>query len=218
MPDELPAFDDPAATKYGTAQLYQFLAHYHLPRDIGAEWDYSNIGYWILGQALASRTGTDYESLFRTRVIAPLKLKSTAIILSPKLKAKLAVGHNAVLQPSPSMSTVPGYASMLDVLSLVSTANDLLTFLSVAMGYESSPLAPAMASMLNTRRPMPQPGSEQALGWVVIGESDNQLAARSGLPVLWLGIQRDGLALSCSRTNWEASATSRVTCCGRMSR
>src|SRR2546426_1118053 len=102
MPDELPAFDDPAATKYGTAQLYQFLAHYHLPRDIGAEWDYSNIGYWILGQALASRTGTDYESLFRTRVIAPLKLKSTAIILSPKLKAKLAVGHNAVLQPSPS--------------------------------------------------------------------------------------------------------------------
>ena len=180
MPDELPAFDDPAATKYGTAQLYQFLAHYHLPRDIGAEWDYSNIGYWILGQALASRSGTDYESLFRTRVIAPLKLKSTAIILSPKLKAKLAVGHNAVLQPSPSMSTVPGYASMLDVLSLVSTANDLLTFLSVAMGYESSPLAPAMASMLNTRRPMPQPGSEQALGWVVIGESDNQLIIHDG--------------------------------------
>jgi D-alanyl-D-alanine-carboxypeptidase/D-alanyl-D-alanine-endopeptidase len=180
MPDELPAFDDPAATKYGTAQLYQFLAHYQLPRDIGAEWDYSNIGYWILGQALASRTGTDYESLFRTRVIAPLKLKNTAIILSPKLKAKLAVGHNAVLQPSPSMSTVPGYASMLDVLSLVSTANDLLTFLSVAMGYESSPLAPAMASMLSTRRPMPQPGSEQALGWVVIGESDNQLIIHDG--------------------------------------
>jgi D-alanyl-D-alanine-carboxypeptidase/D-alanyl-D-alanine-endopeptidase len=180
MPDELPAFDDPAAAKYGTAQLYQFLAHYQLPRDIGAEWDYSNIGYWLLGQALASRAGTDYESLFRTRVIAPLKLKSTAITPSPKLKANLAVGHNAVLQPSPSMSTVPGYAPMSDVLSLVSTANDLLTFLSVAMGYESSPLAPAMATMLSTRRPMPQPREAQALGWVVIGEGEDQLIVHDG--------------------------------------
>jgi len=34
--------------------------------------------------------------------------------------------------------------------------------------------------MLNTRRPMPQPGSEQALGWVVIGESDNQLIIHDG--------------------------------------
>lgn len=180
MPDELPAFNDPAATKYGTAQIYQFLARYQLTHDIGAQWDYSNIGYWILGQALASRAGTDYERLFRTRVIHPLKLKSTAIILSPKLKAKLAVGHNAGLQPSASLSTVPGYASMADVLSLVSTANDLLTFLSVAMSYESSPLAPAMASMLSTRRPMPQPGTEQALGWVVIGESDDQLIIHDG--------------------------------------
>jgi CubicO group peptidase (beta-lactamase class C family) len=180
MPDQLPAFDDPAATKYGTAQLYQFLAHYQLPRDSGAEWDYSNIGYWILGQALASRAGTDYETLLRTRVIAPLKLKSTAITLSPKLKAALAVGHNAALQPSPSMSTVPGYASMSDVLNLVSTTNDLLTFLSVAMGYERSPLAPAMAAMLSTRRPMPQPGEAQALGWVVIGEGDDQLILHDG--------------------------------------
>jgi len=180
MPDEVPAFDDSAATKYGAAQLYQFLARHELPRDIGAKWDYSNIGYWLLGQALASRAAMDYESLLRTRVIAPLELKSTAITLSPKLKAKLAVGHNAVLQPSPSISTVPIFAVMPAAGGLVSTAKDLLTFLSVAMGYERSPFAPAMATMLSTRRPTPQPGVEQALGWMVIGEGDDPLIVHDG--------------------------------------
>jgi serine-type D-Ala-D-Ala carboxypeptidase/endopeptidase len=33
MPDALPAFDDPAPTRYGAAPLYQFLATYELPRD-----------------------------------------------------------------------------------------------------------------------------------------------------------------------------------------
>ncbi|HEY3121662.1 MAG TPA: serine hydrolase [Vicinamibacteria bacterium] len=180
MPDELPAFDDSAAAKYDAAQLYQFLAHHELPRDIGAEWEYSNIGYWLLGQALASRAAMDFESLLLTRIIGPLGLNSTAITLPPKLKAQLAVGHDAVLQPSLSVSAVPIFAVMPAAGGLVSTARDLLTFLSVAMGYESSPFAPAMAAMLSTRRPTPQRGVEQALGWMVVGEGDDQLIVHDG--------------------------------------
>jgi len=180
MPDALPAFDDSAATKYGAARLYRFLAGYELPRDSGAEWDYSNIGYWLLGQALTSRAAMDFESLLRTRVIAPLKLTSTAITPSPKMKAHLAVGHNAVLQPSGPFSTVPIYAEMSAAGGLASTANDLLTFLAAAMGYERSPLAPAMATLLSTRRPTPSHGQAQALGWVVIGEGDDQLIVHDG--------------------------------------
>ena len=180
MPDASPASDDSASTKYDAARLYQFLATYELPRDRGAEWDYSNIGYWLLGQALTSRAALDYESLLRARVITPLKLTSTAITPSPKMKAKLAVGHNAALQPSPSLSSVPVYAEMSAAGGLVSTANDLLTLLAATMGYEPSPLAPAMATMLSTRRPMSRPGEAQALGWVVTGEGDDQLIFHDG--------------------------------------
>jgi CubicO group peptidase (beta-lactamase class C family) len=180
MPDASPASDDSATTKYGAAQLYQFLATYELPRDRGAEWDYSNIGYWLLAQALTSRAAVDFESLLRTRVIAPLKLTNTAITPSPKMKANLAVGHDAALQPSPSLSTVLVYAEMSAAGGLVSTANDLLTLLAATMGYEPSPLAPAMATMLSTRRPMPRHGEAQALGWVVIGEGDDQLIVHDG--------------------------------------
>jgi serine-type D-Ala-D-Ala carboxypeptidase/endopeptidase len=178
MPDDLPDFNNSDAAKNSDAQLDHFLAGYQLTRDPGAEWDYSNIGYWLLGHALAFRAGTDYESLLRKRVITPLKLTSTAITPSPKMKANLALGHNAVLQPSLSFSSVPPYASMAAAGGLVSTVNDLLKLLSVAMGYEPSPLASSMALMLSTRRPID--GSEQALGWVVIGKGDDQLVMHDG--------------------------------------
>ena len=46
------------------------------------------------------------------------------------------------------------------------------------MGYERSPLAPAMAAMLTTRRPSPV--GEQALGWMVEGKGDDQLVFHDG--------------------------------------
>jgi serine-type D-Ala-D-Ala carboxypeptidase/endopeptidase len=179
MPPDLPALDDSLAAKDPAAPLYRFLAGYELPRDIGAQWDYSNFGYWLLGQALASRAATDYESLLRARVLAPMKLKSTANSPSPGMKAKLAVGHDSALQLAPSFDAIPRYASMSEVLGLVSTANDLSTLLSTAMGYERSPLAPAMAAMLSTRRPKSL-GQQQALGWVVVGKGDDALIVHDG--------------------------------------
>ncbi len=180
MPDDLPAFDDPGAATYGSAQLHQFLARYTLPRDIGATWDYSNLGYWLLGQALALRAGTDYETLLKVRVLAPLGLKSTGATLSPEMQAKLAPGHDAALRPAPAISTIPVYSAMADVLNLYSTTNDLLTLLSVAMGYERSPLAPAMDAMLGTRRAKTPAGEFQALGWVVIAAGEEPLIYHDG--------------------------------------
>ncbi len=180
MPDELPAFRTSATPDNSDAQLYKFLARYQLTRDPGAEWDYSNVGYWLLGQALATRAGMDYETLLRTRILAPLKMKNTSITLTAKLKARLVIGHNAVLQPAASFSSVSIYSAMPAAGGLVSTVNDLLTFLSVAMGYEPSPLAPSMAAMLTTRRPIDGDGSEQALGWVVTGKGDDQLVMHDG--------------------------------------
>ena len=70
MPADAPPFNDPAAAKYSTGDLKRYLAGYQLTREIGSEWDYSNIGYWVLSEALAVRTGKDIEesdSLTRAR-------------------------------------------------------------------------------------------------------------------------------------------------------
>jgi D-alanyl-D-alanine-carboxypeptidase/D-alanyl-D-alanine-endopeptidase len=82
----------PYAT-YSVAQMYEFLAGYQLPRDIGSQFEYSNLGFGVLGHVLAARAGVEYESLLRNRILDPLGMSMTGIALSPAMKAQLAIGH-----------------------------------------------------------------------------------------------------------------------------
>jgi hypothetical protein len=79
--------------------------------------------------------------------------------------------------------------------------NDLLTFLSVAMEHDRSPLAAAAALSVNTRRPRLDPDEEQALGWTVIGKEHDQLIFMDGGTfgysscVIWDPEKRVGVAV-----------------------
>jgi serine-type D-Ala-D-Ala carboxypeptidase/endopeptidase len=151
---------NPYAT-YTEKQLYEFLSGYQLTRDIGSKYDYSNLGAGLLGNALSHRAGTDYETLVRTRIIAPLGMKSTVITLSDALKQRLAPGHDV------SGTRVSNWdlGALAGAGAIRSTANDLLEFLAAELGYTKSPLAPAMAAQLVPRRPTGTPGLSIALGW-----------------------------------------------------
>jgi CubicO group peptidase (beta-lactamase class C family) len=179
FPSDIPIADPAEAGRivanYSTDQVHQFLARYELPQRPGSKWAYSNLGYGLLGEALARRAGRDYETLVRERITGPLGMASTAITISPAMKARLGVGHDGKLEAAPGVD-MPAF---LAAGCFRSTANDLLTFLSAIMDAKS-PLAPAMASMLQTRRP--GPGLEQALGWwiVKVGADDEGFVAFGG--------------------------------------
>src|SRR5580658_1952499 len=79
---------------YSVAQLYEFLSSYELPRDIGSQYEYSNLGGGLLGHVLTLRAGMDYDALVRARIAVPLDMKSTSIALSPEMKARMAAGHD----------------------------------------------------------------------------------------------------------------------------
>ncbi len=99
MPDNFaPTNPDNPYADYSVEQLYQFLSNHQLTRDIGVQWEYSNLGYGLLGHVLAQRAGVDYENLVRDRILAPLEMNSTAITLSSEMKNRLAIGHNAALE------------------------------------------------------------------------------------------------------------------------
>ena len=57
---------------YTVEQLYQFLSTYELPRDVDSQTEYSNLGFGLLGHALERRSGMNYESLVRRRILDPL--------------------------------------------------------------------------------------------------------------------------------------------------
>ena len=181
MPEQSTAARRAPAAPYTVSDLRRFLAGYELPYDAGTTWEYSSVGYWLLGEALASRAGAEFTSLLRARVIAPLKLADTGFVISPKMNANLAAGHDAALQPAPALSTLPVYSLMPAAgAGLFSTVTDLSTLLAVAMGYERSPLAAALTTAVTTRRPVALDGDEQALGWTVIGKGNDQLVLRDG--------------------------------------
>ncbi|HKQ13126.1 MAG TPA: serine hydrolase [Steroidobacteraceae bacterium] len=200
MPDNLPAMVESQQSSYSNADLYRFIAAQTLSRDIGSEWDYSNLDYWLLQEAMATRGRADFEQLLQQRVIAPLGLRSTAITLSPELQARAAIGHDAVLQPTPPLRSLPVLNLMPAAGGMLSTANDLLKFLGVAMGYEDSKLAPTMAKQLQTRRPAGE-NEEQALGWMIIGKGEDAIVLHDGgtfgfaSSVAWLPQQRTGVVV-----------------------
>jgi CubicO group peptidase (beta-lactamase class C family) len=156
--------DNPYAA-YGTDQLYDFLSHYELTRDIGAQYEYSNLGMGLLGHILTIEAGVDYEKLVVNHICVPLHMDATRINLSPQLKSRLATGHDA-------FGSVAGNWDF-DVLAgcgaLRSSVNDLLKFLSANMGLSPCTLS---AAMQETHAPLRKADSGQktALGWLVTSD------------------------------------------------
>jgi serine-type D-Ala-D-Ala carboxypeptidase/endopeptidase len=161
---------------YSVAQLYSFLSRHELTREIGAKYAYSNLGYGLLGNVLARRAGLDYEALVKSRVAVPLGLNSTAMVLPSSLAAKLAVGHNEMLQPVPNWDDT----TLAGAGSLRSSVNDLLTFLAAHLGTADTPLGSAMAAMLAVRRPTGTPDLDIALGWHLSRQDGRELVWHNG--------------------------------------
>lgn len=82
---------------YSVQQLYDFLSGYQLTRDIGSEYEYSNLGDGLLGHVLSLRAGMSYEALVRSRICDSLGMANTRVTLTPEMKARFAVGHNQAL-------------------------------------------------------------------------------------------------------------------------
>lgn len=162
---------------YTVAQLYQFLSGYQPTRDIGTQFEYSNLGGGLLGLALARRAGMEYEALVRSRITGPLGMSSTGIALTPEMKARLAVGHNEALTAVSNWDL----GALAGAGALRSSANDMLTFLAANLGYVKSPLAPAMASMLAERRKTGIPAfPEIGLGWLIAKPSSYEIVFHNG--------------------------------------
>lgn len=174
LPDNMRPADisDPYAD-YTEAQLLEFLGRFALRRDIGSEYEYSNLGVGLLGYSLARAEGTDFETLLRRRILDPLGMKDTAITLSDGQKQRFVTGHDEFLRPTSAWSL----PSLAGAGALRSTANDVATFLRAALNPQS-PIAPAMKLALAERRDAP--GFAAGLGWMMVPAPGGELAMHSG--------------------------------------
>lgn len=125
---------------YTVPQLYAFLAACALSSTPGDTPLYSNLGYGLLGHALARRAGLDYESMVRERVCVPLGLDDTRTTFPTDSRRRRAVGHDDSLRVT-SDTDLPTLAG---AGALRSTVNDLLRFVAAQLDDADTPLAGAM--------------------------------------------------------------------------
>lgn len=156
---------DPASADayaaFGPPQLYSFLSTHQLSRDPGERWEYSNIGAALLGHILTVRAGSSYEQLLRSRILVPLKMNRTTIVLSADQLKRTATGYDG------NLDVVPLWAvdGIVGAGSIRSTAEDMLKFAAAQLGLVDHPLKAAMARMLLITRPSAAPSMQQHLGW-----------------------------------------------------
>ena len=148
---------------YSVKQLYEFLSSYTLTRDVGSQYEYSNLGMGLLGHALSLRAGKSYESLVKSRVLDPLGMHDTGVQLSLFMKKHVAQGFDATGTPV-SLWDLPTLAG---AGALRSTANDMLKFLSANLDSARGPLGPAMAMARTPRRPV-GPNNSIGLAWNIV--------------------------------------------------
>ncbi len=184
-PSNLDPLGPKQAHGYPADLLYQFLSSYVPTRDPGTYYQYSSVGYGLLGDALARQAGRSYEDLLKERITQPLGMNDTAITPSSAMMAHTAVGYDSRLTPM----VHDQYRVLGSAGALRSTTNDLLIFMEAILAFRNTPLGPAMEAMLRTRRPggaMPlstsvQPGTTQiALGWNIYKDGSREIVWKNG--------------------------------------
>ncbi|MFG2134643.1 serine hydrolase domain-containing protein [Streptomyces sp. NPDC048751] len=139
LPPNLLAEADPydPYAHYTLDDLAVGLAETTLSTEPGSAYQYANLGFGLLAQALAF---DDVDEMLRRRVTAPLRLTDTTTTLRPDMASRKAVGHLAG-DPVPDWHdhVLSGAGS-----SLYSTADDMLRYLRAQLRPERSPLRDAI--------------------------------------------------------------------------
>jgi len=174
LPDNF-APKDPANpyADYSEAKQRQFLAACRLPHAPGTAFDYSNIGYAVLGTALAAQAGTSYEALLQKRIAAPLGMRSTSNTPSHGMLARLAPGHLLSGEATPAWE--------LNVVApaggVYSSARDMVAYL---QAYMLRPLRP-YALAIQPQRPLAADSATKiGLAWLLQQQQGHSYAWHSG--------------------------------------
>lgn len=178
LPRELPDIGsaDPGNPWAGItpARMRAFLETSRTAGGPGRAHEYSNLGYGLLGVALAARSGVGYERMVRDRVLTPLGMTDSGIRITPRMRARLAVGHDVAGEPAPPlvMDAIAGAGA------LRSTTADMLRYAAANLRGDGR-LERAMRDAQAPRRDA-GPGMRIGLAWHVVRGPAGDIAWHNG--------------------------------------
>lgn len=110
---------------YSTALLRAFLAGHALARAPGESYEYSNLGYGLLGTSLAEQSQLSYEELLQARIFRPLGMASSSALTTLALRARLAPGHLADGKPASNWD----FQAIAGAGAVRSSARDMVAYM-----------------------------------------------------------------------------------------
>jgi CubicO group peptidase (beta-lactamase class C family) len=149
---------DPAAdfANYHAADLYAFVAEHGAGREANPPFEYSNLGFALLGEALSARAGALYPELIALRVTGPLGMRDTSVALSPERRQRLIQAYGIRHEPVRAWEL----DAFAPAGAINSTAGDMLTYLEAQLRADS----PALRLSHRLRSSI-APGTRIALAW-----------------------------------------------------
>lgn len=161
---------------YSRDDLFAFVAGWKPTRPRQQQWEYSNLGYGLLGEALALRAGTRYATLLSDRVLVPLGLSGLRLALRDVTVPDLRPGHDAQGRPVPLWR----FDAMAAAGALAGTVLDVARYAQAALGVFDHPLKAAFALALTPRGDGPSAMNPTALGWLAGPLFERRVFAHDG--------------------------------------
>jgi serine-type D-Ala-D-Ala carboxypeptidase/endopeptidase len=161
---------------YTIEKLYAFLNSHQLRRDPGAEAEYSNLGFGLLGHLLARRAGKSYIALVQERIINPLGMTMTGYALEGSIAQWMTKGHN------PRGDVVPFWFATEAIQGaggLRSNMEDMLKYLKANIGTAENGLERALRFAHEERRTV-QENLGIGLGWQIQHYQGRKLVGHGG--------------------------------------
>jgi serine-type D-Ala-D-Ala carboxypeptidase/endopeptidase len=159
---------------YDERRLLSALAGTKLGRAPGAKEEYSNFAAMVLSYAIARRAGTDFETLLKQRVFAPLGMDKSYIGRKPE-GVRVAVGHSPDAKPVSSWDFKTDLAGVGGVRS---TLDDMVRYVQGQFGQAPKPLDEAFRL---THLPVANDAKAQnAMHWMFANLNGRRFLAHEG--------------------------------------
>ncbi|MXX67912.1 MAG: beta-lactamase family protein [Gemmatimonadales bacterium] len=138
----------------------------------GARYQYSNIGYGVLGYALQRAAGTSFMDLVEDRLFEPLGMRSSTFIAGPDMWRRVAVGYvnwdDGTVDPDLPALEHEGRGYKVPNGGVYATVGDLATFAAAVMGMtEHELLEPATRRDVMTVQTPEDPDAGYGLGFSI---------------------------------------------------
>jgi len=158
---------------YETADLYAFMKYWGVGKVPWASFQYSNLGFGLLGHALANHAGVSYADLVNS-ITGPLGMHDTVLTLLPEQQTRLIQGYSALHSPVGPMDL----GALAGAGAIRSTAADMLRYLTANLHPETAAGLRTAIETQHKLRARISPDAGIALAWAY--DSHSEIYAHDG--------------------------------------